>query len=627
LPPEHQAFTAPPRFAGAALVAALLLYFAFCWAMGVGTAGPQFDEVVSFRAAAKLAWGAAAPPCNAESLLLANRCFPLMMATYVGATKDYLLLPVFAIAGVHLGLARMSAAVLAAIGIFGVWRFLLAFSGPRAAAAGALILAVNPSYIDMPLFDNGNIAVSLAFAGLLFVCAARRRISFWSSFVIGLIAGLGTWARLNFLWLVIAAAVAAVLVYRRRSLRSLPAIAAGFAAGVLPLLFYLASRANDLLSVVRQFSGAMPVSARLSYLAFILQEVLFAAGEHRGIWNGAPAPLWLTRTIATLAAAALLWSLFLLRGREVRALAITVAVLLAYFAWTDLPLAEHHLVILVLLVAPLVAASAADIARRHRLAAMAVVVAGAAYGAAAVRDDVIAARALHQTRGVGEWSSSSEALAAFVQRESALPVYDLDWGLQQPVWFLSRARVLPVDLWPRHAQTWPPLIREGGVFITWSTRYLHYPAATLAFRHALACVHADYALQTFSERDGREFARVYLIPPSAATAPALACPPQPDVTFLADPNPVTDVNRFGLGETTLVFSAAKAASIEIHIGAPDGQFLSRSYAPARGVNGVVNTGPWISDGMTFYLQDVDGGKQLSPANTLATVRVTVAHHR
>src|SRR5581483_10916074 len=124
--------------------------------MGVGTAGPQFDEVVSFRAAAKLVWGMAQPPCNAESFALAHRCWPVMMATYVGATKDYLLLPIFAAGGVHLGLARMSAAALAAIGICGVWSFLLAFHGWRAAGIAALLLAVNPSYIDLPLFDNGN---------------------------------------------------------------------------------------------------------------------------------------------------------------------------------------------------------------------------------------------------------------------------------------------------------------------------------------------------------------------------------------------------------------------------------------------------------------------------------------
>jgi len=36
----------------------------------------------------------------------------------------------------------------------------------------------------------------------------------------------------------------------------------------------------------------------------------------------------------------------------------------------------------------------------------------------------------------------------------------------------------------------------------------------------------------------------------------------------------------------------------------------------------MTTGPWITDGMTFYLQDITGGLALTSANTLAT---TVVH--
>jgi hypothetical protein len=61
--------------------------------------------------------------------------------------------------------------------------------------------------------------------------------------------------------------------------------------------------------------------------------------------------------------------------------------------------------------------------------------------------------------------------------------------------------------------------------------------------------------------------------------------------------------------------------VEIHVGAPDGPMLGqfRSRGPA---SGVAKTGDWVSDGMTFYLQDV-AGKALIPQYTLATVRVSV----
>jgi hypothetical protein len=40
-----------------------------------------------------------------------------------------------------------------------------------------------------------------------------------------------------------------------------------------------------------------------------------------------------------------------------------------------------------------------------------------------------------------------------------------------------------------------------------------------------------------------------------------------------------------------------------------------------GNNGVAKTGPWVTDGLTFYLQDVSDGKPLTADNTLDSVVV------
>ena len=42
---------------------------------------------------------------------------------------------------------------------------------------------------------------------------------------------------------------------------------------------------------------------------------------------------------------------------------------------------------------------------------------------------------------------------------------------------------------------------------------------------------------------------------------------------------------------------------------------------AQSSRGSAQTGLWVTDGMTFYLQDVSGGKSLTAENTLATVVV------
>src|SRR5579884_54820 len=142
----------------APLAAALILYFTLACMLGLGTAGLEFDEAVSFRGAAHLVFGDVRAPCPAATTItFRHRCLPLMLAPYVGTAKDYFLLPAFLIAGVHTEIARLGAAALAGTAIVGVWVFLRAIGLRLAAALAALALAIHPSFIDLPLFDAGNI--------------------------------------------------------------------------------------------------------------------------------------------------------------------------------------------------------------------------------------------------------------------------------------------------------------------------------------------------------------------------------------------------------------------------------------------------------------------------------------
>jgi 6-phosphogluconolactonase len=101
-------------------------------------------------------------------------------------------------------------------------------------------------------------------------------------------------------------------------------------------------------------------------------------------------------------------------------------------------------------------------------------------------------------------------------------------------------------------------------------------------------------------------------------------PPQPGntaregVTFWANPNPIVASGNSGYGQTTLSWSAPDTTDLEIRIGAPNGPSMGRQLSW-----GSTTTGIWVADGTMFFLQDVSGGKPLDPANTLATVRVTV----
>ena len=72
------------------------------------------------------------------------------------------------------------------------------------------------------------------------------------------------------------------------------------------------------------------------------------------------------------------------------------------------------------------------------------------------------------------------------------------------------------------------------------------------------------------------------------------------------------------GATSLEWSSEGAEIVEVHVDAPDGPLLSRS-----GPSGNAATGEWVSDGMTFFLQDVTNGLPLTSEHTLATAAVTV----
>jgi hypothetical protein len=89
-------------------------------------------------------------------------------------------------------------------------------------------------------------------------------------------------------------------------------------------------------------------------------------------------------------------------------------------------------------------------------------------------------------------------------------------------------------------------------------------------------------------------------------------------TFTADPNPVTTADSHKLGVTKLTWSTTATKAAEIHVGKPDGALLCVGYA-----TGACTTGQWVTDGMTFYLQDSGAPKPTDASATLATVTAKV----
>ena len=87
-------------------------------------------------------------------------------------------------------------------------------------------------------------------------------------------------------------------------------------------------------------------------------------------------------------------------------------------------------------------------------------------------------------------------------------------------------------------------------------------------------------------------------------------------SLTASPNPIPVAGGAFQGSTTISWNAPGAEMVEIRIGSPDGKLFTR-----MGYRGSIQTGAWVADGTTFYLQDVTGARPPTSDYTLATLVV------
>jgi hypothetical protein len=88
-------------------------------------------------------------------------------------------------------------------------------------------------------------------------------------------------------------------------------------------------------------------------------------------------------------------------------------------------------------------------------------------------------------------------------------------------------------------------------------------------------------------------------------------------SLTASPNPI-QVKAGQGGTTTLSWNAPSSSIIQIRVNAPNGPIFTDNFNL-----GSMATGPWVNNGMTFYLQDASSGDPSSAANTLTTLTVNV----
>src|SRR5947209_12704102 len=153
---------------------ALALYFLSGTTLILLNPGFQYDEALQALGSVHMMNSPAelTLPHDPDTWLCApGRCFPLMTVRYTGAIKEYLCLPLFMMFGTYAQIVRLVSMLLGAVGIFGIGKLLAQEIGRWPAAVATVAIAVNPSYLDMKVYDNGTVAAVMAGVGVL--CRGR----------------------------------------------------------------------------------------------------------------------------------------------------------------------------------------------------------------------------------------------------------------------------------------------------------------------------------------------------------------------------------------------------------------------------------------------------------------------
>jgi hypothetical protein len=514
------------------LAAAVLVYLALACALIAVGPGPSYDETLFQYGAVHMLRTPDAPAIILPSgwLPFAGRAWPVMLMPYAGAISFYVLLPVFAVFGPGLVAARVTAVVLAALGLWGLGRLAGVALRPAAAAAVVLLLAIHPGFLSNTAFNDSGFAYWMAALGA--TCLAlrsyvQRRTTPWAV-AVGFACGFGVWTRLNFAWLIGGVVLGVLVAFGRRAIPSakhLAAAAAGAIVGAAPLIAYqVLTRGRVTLAFMSGFDAEPRTVPVLIWHTRLMLSSLLYDHEHRsGMWNGpTDLPLWQTELIGGTVAAAVLGA-FVGRTddglrRWHRAASIAFLALAALMIATRLPVRGHHFLTLVPIAAMAAVLGAARLFSWRPALRPAVAIVALVYVATAIHWDWAARRGLVATGGAGQWSDATVAVARYLDARGGPPVRILDWGFHHSIYLLTSGRVQARELfwWGTegpYAPVWRDEIVPGGVYLTHADAYLNFAPVTERFRVALARSRLPYSVVVFNDRRGRPHSELVEVAP------------------------------------------------------------------------------------------------------------------
>lgn len=471
-----------------ALLAAILLYLTLALPQ-LGLPGLHYDEAKEAGInALEILQRQDVQAFRSAGVQIGPLFLPLMVQDYIGALNVYLALPLLAVLGV-------TAPALRLLGVLcGLATLLLVCALGReltqrgrggrpepgwAGEIAALLLAVNPTFIfwsRQGIFVT-NVVVTLAVATVWLALRWQRTGRPRDLYLMALLAGLGLWSKLLFVWVLGALAAVglgawawgrgrrAAPIFPRLSWRSLTLAGLLFLLGLAPLLLFnqqTSGTVQALFGNLGQSYYGVENAAFAANLAVRLAQVnTLLRGDHLWYLGQSFANGWALAAAVGLVALAI--GLAAASGRGSRARAslplllaalLFVLLLLAQSSFTVSDLFITHFAIIqpfVLLLAALAADSlllaAQSWPRRWAvgLAALTLAVLALWLGADAWNSGRYH-QALARSGGLASHSDAIDRLAQWLDVAGVRQPLALDWGIEAQVRYLTENRVQPLEI-------------------------------------------------------------------------------------------------------------------------------------------------------------------------------------
>jgi hypothetical protein len=430
--------------------------------------GLYYDEVIQSLPALEFlaADGRPHEMPGATHTRLFGRWWPTFTQPYMGALKDQLLIPSFALFGASPATLRLTTLAWSLLALYFAMRFAQQLFGLEAALLAGALLAVDPSFLFVSRHDWGSFSLALLLrcVGLVLLLAGWRRASLLRMLGGGLCFGLAVYNKIDFAAPLAASALALALAAPRELLhglrtraRDFAAATAGFAIGAAPMLAGAGVALLVARSALATPSGAEVWREKIGALTSTLDgsyfdRLMLVGGRFDRMFDveGAAASAFLV--IYLLAVVFLL--LQLVRGRAVpRAGTVFVlaSALLSSLAILATPRAVriHHVLgaypfpqLVVALAVTQLANAWRGAAGRTVAAAIALVALGGSLYVTQRTWDTI-----ERTHGRLWWSDALTGFARELAAEPGAVAVSLDWGFHAQLRFLDRGLELREPVW------------------------------------------------------------------------------------------------------------------------------------------------------------------------------------